>query len=147
MKVQYKFQQHISLVIVILFLTPHCGFSQKKRLKPPKRASKIGSVDQFVNNSFELYHKVFVYDSLTKAGVELPVDIENELLERAEQDIDSLWQILPTIMDDMTSGDENIMIKGKATLNLNKSKKALKFCIKMMKVYFVGSDEEEDDQN
>jgi hypothetical protein len=148
MKVIYRLQQHISVVIVVIFLIPLCGFSQKKRLKPPKRISKIESVDQFVNNSFELYHKVFVYDSLTRAGVEVPVDIENELLERAEQDIDSLWQVLPTVADDMSSGNHNIMIKGKATINLNKSKKALKYCMKTVKMYFAGTKEEdEDDQN
>ncbi|RKE94950.1 hypothetical protein [Ichthyenterobacterium magnum] len=145
MKAIDNLKKYISVVIVILFLIPQNGFSQKKRLKPPKRVSKIESVDQFVSHSFELYHKVFVYDSLTKAGVEVPAEIENQLLERAEQDIDSLWQVLPTILDDMTSGDANIMIKGKATINLNKSKRALKYCMKTMKVYFIGTNEDEDD--
>ncbi|MEM5566833.1 hypothetical protein WNY78_17055 [Psychroserpens sp. AS72] len=148
MKAIHKLQQHISVVIVVIFLIPLCGFAQKKRLKPPKRVSKIESVDQFVKNSFELYHKVFVYDSLTQAGVEVPADIENELLERAERDIDSLWQVLPTVADDMSSGNHNIMIKGKATINLNKSKKALKYCMKTVKMYFAGTEEDdEDDQN
>lgn len=147
MKSIHKLHQHISVVIVIIFLIPLCGYSQKKRLKPPKRDSKIESVDQFVNNSFELYHKVFVYDSLTQAGIEVPSEIEDALIERAEKDVDSLWQILPTIMDDMTSGDENIMKKGKATLNLNKSKKALKYCLQIIKVYFMGTDDEEDEDD
>ena len=145
MTAKNKLQQYISVVIMVMLLIPISGFSQKKRLKPPKRISKIESVDQFVDNSFELYHKVFIYDSLTTAGVKVPADIENELLERAEQDIDSLWQVLPTIMDDMTSGDENIMVKGKATLNLNKSKKALKYCIKTMKAHFAGSTDEDEE--
>nr|WP_321222395.1 hypothetical protein [uncultured Psychroserpens sp.] len=140
-----KLHQLVSVVIMVIFLIPLNGFAQKKRLKPPKRVSKIESVDQFVNNSFDLYHKVFVYDSLTKAGVEVPAEIEDALLERAEQDLDSLWQILPTIMDDMTSGDENILVKGKATINLNKAKKALKYSMTMVKVYFLGTEEDEDE--
>ncbi|WP_047547489.1 hypothetical protein [Psychroserpens sp. Hel_I_66] len=149
MKAISKLHQYISAVIVVIFLIPLFGFSQPKRQKPPKRASKIKSVDQFVDNTFDLYHKVFVYDSLTQAGVEVPSEIEDALVERAERDLDSLWQVLPTIVDDMTSGNENIMRKGKATINLNKSKKALKYCIKTVKAYFVGTDEEdeEDDKN
>ncbi|OUS02740.1 hypothetical protein A9Q86_02705 [Flavobacteriales bacterium 33_180_T64] len=144
MKAIHNLQRHISIVILIIFLIPIYGFSQPKRQKPPKRKSKIESVDQFVDNAFKLYHKVFVYDSLTQVGVEVPSEIEDALVERAEQDIDSLWQVLPTILDDMSSGKGSIMKKAKATINLNKSKKALKYCMKTMKAYFVGSEEEDE---
>lgn len=147
MKTKRILQQRICIVMALLFLIPLLGFSQKKRLKPPKRVSKIESVDQFVENSFDLYHKVFVYDSLTTVGVEVPAEIEDTLIERAERDVDSLWQILPTILDDMTSGNANIMKKGKATINLNKSKKALKYCMQTVKMYFKGEEEESIDDN
>ncbi|QRM89961.1 hypothetical protein FG167_12215 [Lacinutrix sp. WUR7] len=136
--------KHILLIIVLaVFLIPGYGFSQEKRVKPPKRESKISSVDHFVDKTFNLYHKVFVYDSLTQAGVEIPTEIEDELMEHAEKDIDSLWDIFPEVFDDMANGNANLMKKGKATANLNKSKKVLRYCVLMVKTYFVGTEEEE----
>lgn len=142
MKTKNSLNQLAVVVILILFLMPASSWSQK-RIKPPKRASKVASVDQFVNHSFDLYHKVFVYDSLVKAGVDVPSEIEDELVERAEQNIDSLWQVVPDIVDDIS--DASFMKQAKATLNLNRAKKALKFCSTTVKAYFMGTEEEEDD--
>ncbi|WP_299100837.1 hypothetical protein [uncultured Winogradskyella sp.] len=133
---------HLVIVLSMFILLPLIGWSQVKRLKPPKRNSKIESVDKFVNHSFELYYKVFVYDSLTRAGIEVPAEIEDELIERAESDVDSLWQEVPDIVDDIS--DASFMKQAKATLNLNRSKKALKFCMFAVKEYFVGTKEDED---
>lgn len=126
----------IVLFLIFSFLIPQIGLSQN-RIKPPKRESKIKSADQFVDNSFSLYHKVYVYDSLSKANVEIPSELEDELLKSAQTDIDSLWQVLPTVFEDMSSGNASILKKGKATINLNKSKKALSFCVKTVKLYFT----------
>jgi len=126
---------------VFIFL-PLKAISQS-RLKPPKRTSKIKSTDLFVDKTFNLYQKVFVYDSLTQAGVDVPVELEDELLESAEQDIDSLWGVLPDIIDDI--GDASFMKQAKATLNLNKAKKALKFCGKYVKTTILGKKEDEDE--
>lgn len=129
------------VILTIVLLLPVYSWSQK-RLKPPKRDSKVESVDLFVNKSFNLYHKVFVYDSLSKAGVEVPADIEDELVERAEQDIDSLWSVAPDIIDDIS--DASFMKQTKATLNMNKAKKALKFCALTLKAYFSGNEDDEE---
>ncbi|GEQ85205.1 hypothetical protein ULMS_07130 [Patiriisocius marinistellae] len=115
----------------------------QERINPPKKNSKIKSADQFVDNTFQLYHKIYVYDSLSQKGVEIPPELEDELLANAQKDIDSLWQVLPTVVEDMGSGKGNIMRKGKATLNLNKAKKALRYCLATSKTYFIGTDEEE----
>lgn len=138
-----SFKNRIALCLVFVFLLPMLSWSQK-RIKPPKRASKVESVDVFVNNTFELYHKVFVYDSLVNAGVEIPAEIEDELVEHAEQDVDSLLQIVPDLIDDIS--DAPFMRQAKATLNLNKAKKALKYCGITIKTYFVGTKEEEDEK-
>lgn len=130
---------------LIIFLIPMSSWSQEKRIKPPKRNSKIKSVDQFVDHSFELYHKVFVYDSLVTAGVEVPVEIEDELMERAERDVDSLMQVAPDIAEDIS--DAPFMKQAKATFNLNRTKKALKFCMITVKTYFVGTKEEDEEDN
>ncbi len=129
---------------ICLLLLPNMTFTQTKRKNPPKRNSNIESVDAFVDNTFELYHKVFVYDSLTQANVEIPAELEDELIQSAERDIDSLMNVLPDVIEDMTNSDATFGRKAKATLNLNKAKKALKFCIKTAKVYFVGIKEDED---
>ena len=101
--------------------------AQEKRIKRPKKNCKIASVDGFVNYSFELYNKVFVYDSLAKAGVELTGEQEDLVFASVQRDADSLYQIFPTVLDDMTSSKSSIIKKAKATLNLNKAKKAIKY--------------------
>jgi hypothetical protein len=138
-----QIQKKIVLVFLVVLFLPIHSWSQEKRIKPPKRGSKITSVDKFVNHSFELYHKVFVYDSLVNAGIEVPVEIEDELMERAERDVDSLWQEVPDIADDIS--DAALLKQAKATINLNRTKKALKFCLKAVKNYFISPKEEEDD--
>ncbi|WP_179006401.1 hypothetical protein [Winogradskyella forsetii] len=142
MEFHNKIYRHTILAIFILVLFSTGSWSQEKRIKPPKRKSKITSVDNFVKHSFELYHKVFVYDSLSRAGVEVPAEIEDELMERAERDVDSLWQEMPDIADDIS--DAPLMRQAKATLNLNKSKQALKFCMLSVKAYFVGTEENDE---
>ncbi|KJD33629.1 hypothetical protein PK35_07290 [Tamlana nanhaiensis] len=131
------------LVLAFLFFLPANTFSQENRLQPPRRESKIKSTDHFVEKTFSLYNKVFVYDSLTRAGVEIPVELEDELMERAEQDIDSLWDVVPDIVDDIA--DASFMKQAKATLNLNRAKKALKFCGDYVKTSILGTKEEEED--
>lgn len=144
MKILSKLPRLYIVAIMFIFLSPELSWSQK-RIKPPKRDSKVKSVDLFVNNTFDLYHKVFVYDSLVRAGVEVPSEIEDELVERAEQNIDSLYQVVPDILDDISN--TSIMKQAKATLNLNRAKKALKFCMTTVKAYFIGTEEEESDDN
>ncbi|MCA0131932.1 hypothetical protein [Winogradskyella alexanderae] len=136
----FKFGPFTLFVFFIIFLAPNIGNSQKKRLKPPKRISKVTSVDLFVDKSFNLYNKIFVYDSLTQAGIDIPSELEDELTERAEQDLDSLWQLAPDIVDDIS--DASFMKQAKATLNLNKAKKALKYCGLIIKSYFIPEEED-----
>ena len=130
------------IVFSALFLIPLLGTSQPSRIKVPKRISKITTTDKFVSKTFELYNKVFVYDSLTIAGVEIPGELEDELMESAVRDIDSLWEVVPDIIDDIS--DASFMKQAKATLNLNKAKKALKYCGNYMKSTVVGKKEDEE---
>ena len=133
---------------LLILYSCFCVFTQfieaqsAKRLKPPRKASKVKSVDLFVNKSFEIYHKVFVYDSLVKLDIEIPDELEDEIVERIEQDVDSLWNVVPDILDDID--DASFMKKAKAVLNLNKAKKVLKFCLITVKNHLVGTKEEDD---
>lgn len=133
------------LILNIAFLIISAPmFSQVKRLAPPKKSSRITSVDAFVDNTFLLYHKIFVYDSLSKANVEVPSEFEDELLSSMEKDVDSMWTILPNILEDM-EGKGSFLKKAKAVVNLNRAKKALKFCMKASKNHLVGTKEEEEE--
>ncbi|MFK7832479.1 MAG: hypothetical protein AB8B52_04310 [Winogradskyella sp.] len=138
---QSKYQKNV-IILLIIGLISTSIWSQDIRVKPPKNKSKITSVDNFVKHSFELYHKVFVYDSLVKAGVDIPADLEDELMERAQSDVDSLWQEIPNIAEDIS--DASFMRQAKATFNLNRSKKALKFCMLSVKAYVLGTEEDDD---
>lgn len=131
------------LMLVLFIAAPSRVISQSKRIKPPKRLSKIKSADQFIKNAFKLYDKIYVYDSLTIVGVDIPSELEDELTLRAEQDLDSLWQLAPDIIDDI--GDASFMKQARATMNLNKAKKALKYCGLTIKNYFLGEEEEEEE--
>ncbi|MEP3838861.1 MAG: hypothetical protein ABJM36_14505 [Algibacter sp.] len=133
----------LPVVLCFFFIMPIQSFSQNKRQLKPKRSSKIESADKFVDLSYNLYHKVFVHDSLTQVGIEIPADLENELLESAQTDVDSLWEVLPDVIDDIANSGASFINKGRATLNLNKSKKALKYCALYVKQMVVGTKEEE----
>ena len=133
----------ILIFICMCFLVPLNSMSQNKRQLKPRRYSKIESADTFVNITYKLYNKVYVYDSLSTVGVEIPVDLENELVESAEKDLDSLWEVLPDVIDDIANSNASFINKGRATLNLNKSKKALKYCALYMKQMIIGTKEED----
>ncbi|MFD1615698.1 hypothetical protein [Gelatiniphilus marinus] len=131
-------------VFCLSFFMPIHGRSQEKRLSKPKRYSKIESADKFVDITYKLYNKVYVHDSLTHVGVEIPGDLEAELFESAQNDVDSLWQVFPDIIDDIANSKTSFVNKGRATLNLNKAKKALKYCVLYIKNTLVGTNEEDD---
>jgi len=132
------------ILISVCFLMPLHSISQNKRQSKPKRHSKIESADTFVDITYKLYNKVYVHDSLTQVGVEIPADLENDLIESAQNDVDSLWQVLPDVIDDIANSKASILSKGRATLNLNKSKKALKYCALYVKQVIIGTKEDND---
>lgn len=131
------------VLLCLVFTMPLQSFSQNKRQLKPKRPSKIESADKFVDLTYNLYHKVYVHDSLTQVGIEIPSDLEAQLLESAQNDIDELFQVLPDVIDDIGNSGASFVNKGRATLNLNKSKKALKYCALYVKQMVVGTKEEE----
>lgn len=141
-----QIKQIISLGILILSMLGVTSTlkSQNDRIKPPKRASKIKSVDVFVDHSFELYNKVFVYDSLVRAGYETTTEEDNFIMESMKANLDSLWDVAPDLIDDLNG--KISLKKGKAILNLNKSKKAIKESMKMVKAYLI-EEKEEDEKN
>ena len=118
--------------------------AQERKLKTPKKVN-AKSVDDFVMFSFELYGKMYTLDSINVTGGQLPEEIEDAILESLEYNVDSLIETIPDIIDDID--DLNWIKKAKATLNLNKARKALTYTAKSIKIYLLGSKEEEEERN
>lgn len=104
-----------------------------KRIKRPKRPSKIGVVDSFVDYSFNIYNKVYIYDSLSIRGVKIPTELEDAIINGIEQDADSLLQIIPEVIDAM-EGEKTIRL-AKAMLSLNKVRRVLTYSVDTAKLY------------
>ncbi|TBN00837.1 OmpA family protein [Hyunsoonleella flava] len=112
--------------------------AQTKQIKRPKSRVGIGSVDRFVQESFDIYDKVYKYDGYAEAGT--PLDDEDiDVLEDALDDLQGLSDSAPDILGDLDGA--NALKQAKATLQINKAKKALKYSIKTAKELLLGQRE------
>ncbi len=131
------------LLGVVLFLFTSIAFSQTKQIKRPKSRVGISSVDRFVQESFDIYDKVYKYDGYAEAGT--PLDDEDiDVLEDALDDLQGLSDSAPNILGDI-EGESNVLRQGKATLQTNRAKKALKYSIKTAKKLLLEKREKKDD--
>jgi outer membrane protein OmpA-like peptidoglycan-associated protein len=104
--------------------------AQTKKLKRPKSRIGAASVDAFVSESFDIYDKVYKYDGYAEAGTPLD-DHDIDVLEDAISDLEGLSASIPDILDDISR--LSVLRQGKATLQMNKAQKALKYSIKTTK--------------
>ncbi|GAB1857052.1 hypothetical protein MHTCC0001_18880 [Flavobacteriaceae bacterium MHTCC 0001] len=109
--------------------------AQTKRIKRPKSHVGITSVDQFVQESFDIYDKVYKYDGYAQSGTPLDDD-DIDVLEDALDDLEGLSSSAPDVLGDLDGA--NVLQQGKATLQINKAKKALKYSIKTSKELLSG---------
>lgn len=134
MKFLKNAQSILILGLLFLFLTPSSD-AQTKQLKRPKSRVGISSVDSFVQESFDIYDKVYKYDGYAEAGT--PLDDEDiDVLEDALDDLEGLSASAPNILGDLNG--TSVLKQGKATLQINKAKKALKYSIKTSKELLLG---------
>lgn len=117
--------------------------AQTKKLKRPTSRVGIGSVDQFVRESFDIYDKVYMYDSYAEAGKPLD-DNDIDILENALDDLSLLSDSAPRIIGDLDG--QSVLKKGKATLQINRSKKALSYSIKTAKKLLLENKKDEDEE-
>src|SRR5690606_31745502 len=103
--------------------------------------SKVKSIDDFSYHCFKIYNTVFVYDSLSRAGVEIPAEIEDEIASSLEARMDSLSAVVPEMLEDVESAP--IMRKLRAAGSLNKSRKAITYMLEFSKRYALGESEDE----
>lgn len=116
--------------------------AQTKKIKRPKSSVGIGSVDSFVRESFDIYDKVYKYDGYAQSGTSLDDD-DIDVLEDALDDLTNLSESAPNIISDLEG--QNVLKKGKATLQMNKAQKVLRYSIKTAKDLLAGNRKPKDD--
>ena len=119
----------LSLWMAFVFIIPSLE-AQTKQIKRPKSRVGVSSVDTFVAGSFNIYEKVYKYDGYAEAGTPLE-DEDIDVLEEALDDLEGLSDSAPDILDDLDG--LSVIKQTKATLQMNKAKKALKYSIKTVK--------------
>ncbi|APY08920.1 hypothetical protein BWZ20_11675 [Winogradskyella sp. J14-2] len=124
---------------IFLIITPTLD-AQTKKIKRPKNRVGITSVDSFVQESFDLYDKVYKYDGYAASGKSLDDD-DIDVLEEALGEMSSLSESAPDIINDLDGA--GVLKQGKATLQMNKAKKALKYSITTAKELLLGQRERE----
>jgi outer membrane protein OmpA-like peptidoglycan-associated protein len=140
-----SFSKLVTTLLAILFFIP-VSYAQTKKIKRPKGRVGVASVDTFVQESFDLYDKVYKYDGYAASGT--PLDDEDiDVLEEALVEMTALSESAPNIISDLDG--VGILKQGKATLQVNKAKKALAYSIKTAKELLLGqresNEEDEDD--
>ncbi len=118
------------LALPVFFIFSANTYSQTKKLKRPTSRVGVTSVDTFVRESFDLYDKVYMYDGYAQAGTPLSDD-DIDVLEQALDDVTGLSDSAPNILADIDG--IGVLKQSKATLQVNRAKKALKYSIKTSK--------------
>ena len=134
MEYKFVYSKHLLTCFLFLFILPST-YAQTKKIKRPKSTVGISSVDNFVRESFDIYDKVYKYDGYAEAGTPLD-DNDIDVLEDALEDLSILSDSAPDILSDLEG--QNVLKQGKATLQINRAKKALKYSIKTAKALLLG---------
>jgi len=145
MKSVYNFGL-MSKVVPVLLLTllfSSAIEAQTKKIKRPKSRVGVSSVDKFVQESFDLYDKVYKYDGYATAGTPLDDD-DIDVLEDALSELDVILETAPDIVSDING--ISVLKQAKATLQVNRAKKALNYSIKTAKELLLGQREREEQE-
>jgi len=139
-----KLSPKLKLVLFLfgfLFIS-HFVKAQEKRLKRPSGRVGIPSVDTFVRESFDLYDRVYIYDNYAQEGKPLEEDDYEALIDTVE-DTESVLSSAPDAVSDIDG--TGVLKQGKATLQMNRAKKALKYSLKTAKKLLSEKSGETDD--
>ena len=132
---------------IFLFIAPQLQ-AQTKRIKRPRGSIGVSSADRFVRESFDLYDKVYRYDGYLESGTSLSDD-DIDILEAAIDDVDGLLLSAPNVIADLDGA--GVIKQSKGVLQINKAKKALRYCAETIPKLLAGrksgeSDESEDQE-
>ena len=133
----------MALFFVFSFLSIEAQSKKTKKLKRPSSTLGISSVDTFVSESFDLYDKVYMYDGYAEAGKSLE-DEDLDVLEAALEDITNLSASAPDIISDLDGA--GFLKQSKATLAINRAKKALKYSIATAKKLLTTKRDKKEDE-
>ncbi|MDC7997546.1 OmpA family protein [Gilvibacter sediminis] len=143
---KHKHLQLLCVSLVFLLIGPQLQ-AQTKRIKRPRGSIGVSSADRFVRESFDLYDKVYRYDGYLESGTSLSDDDIN-VLEAAIDDVDGLLLSAPNVIADLDGA--GVIKQSKGVLQINKAKKALRYCAetipKLLAGRKSGESEDSDDQ-
>lgn len=130
-----------SLLVIFAFLmiVPQLE-AQTKRIKRPRGSIGVASADRFVRESFDLYDKVYKYDGYAENGTPLTDDDLNTL-EYALDDANGLLTSAPNVIADLDGA--GVIKQAKGVAQINKAKKALKYCIETIPKLLAGRESKE----
>jgi len=137
----------VTVALLFTFLFSTNIEAQTKRIKRPSSRVGATNIDNFVRESFDIYDKVYRYDAYAKAGTPLD-DSDIDVLEDALSEATVLTESAQNILSDLDG--LNMLKKGKATLQVNKAQKALRYSVKTAKELLFGEksdDEVEEDDD
>lgn len=144
MKLQIKLLLSFTAFCFLLPLQNLEGQTKKtKKLKRPTGRVGITSVDSFVGESFDLYDKVYMYDSYAESGKALEDD-DYELLIDAIEDVERVTTLAPNAVADLDGA--GVLKQGKGTLQINRAKKALNYSLKTSKKLLTQKRNNDDNQ-
>lgn len=136
--------KNFTLSVLLAFFLISFSEAQTKKLKRPRSSVGISSVDRFVRESFDLYDKIYKYDGYAENGT--PLDDEDlDSLEDALNEVSALSESAPDILSDLDGA--GAIKQARATLQINKAKKALKYSVKTIKELLEGQGEKDQENS
>lgn len=124
---------------IFLMIAPQLE-AQTKRIKRPRGSIGVYSADKFVRESFDIYDKVYRYDGYAEAGKPLTDDDINTL-EYALNDAEGIMASAPNVIADLDGA--GVLKQAKGVAQINKAKKALRYCIETIPKLLAGRDSKE----
>lgn len=134
--------QRLACISMLFLLLAPTLQAQTKRIKRPHGSIGVSSADRFVRESFDLYDKVYRYESYAENGTPLSEDDIN-VLEYALDDVDGLLLSAPNVVADLDGA--GALKQAKGVLQINKAKKALRYCAETIPVLLAGSSSSEEE--
>ena len=135
-----KIKSHQLCHLLIFFILSNSFQAQTKKIKRPNSRVGIASTDTFVQESFDIYDKVYMYDTYAQSDTPLD-DRAIDFLEDAINDVTNLSASAPNVISDLDG--QGALKQAKATLQINRAKKALKYSITKIKELLAGQPESE----
>lgn len=126
---------------ILLMIAPQLE-AQTKRIKRPRGSIGVYSADKFVRESFDIYDKVYRYDGYAEAGKPL-TDNDVYVLETAMGDAEGLLTAAPNVIVDLDGA--GVIKQTKGISQINKAKKALKYCVETIPKLLEGRESKDDE--